>query len=327
MIKGIDISTWQKTVSWHAVKASGIEFVMIRAGFGTTLDNMFNSHINGALSVGLPVGAYWFSYALNADEARAEARKCLEVIKPYKLTYPIAYDFEYDSVKYASKNGVTMTKELATEIVKAFCDEIANAGYTVYVYTNPDYLNRYIDKTQVGREIWLACYTGKTPETESQAADCRIWQYKVGTCPGVEGNCDLDVWYSDAEIAEARKPPAPPEPPKPPENVYIVQKDDCPWDIAYKLLGNGMRYKEIMKLNGLPENATIYAGQWLIIPQGTTQTAAPAERTYTVVKDDTLWKIAKKLLGSGFKYTAIKKLNGLKSDTIHAGEVLKIPNK
>jgi GH25 family lysozyme M1 (1,4-beta-N-acetylmuramidase) len=323
MRKGIDVSTWQKTVKWPDVKAAGVEFVMIRGGFDTTLDNMFDTHINGALSVGLPVGIYWFSYALTADEAKAEARKCLEVIKPYKITYPVAYDFEGDSVKYASAHGVTMTKELATAIVKAFCDEIANAGYTAYVYSNPDYLKNYIDKDKVGRELWLACYTGRTPETETQAANCRIWQYKVGSCAGVDGSCDLDVWYDDADIAMARKPK---EVSAPAGNIYTVVKGDTPWGIAGKLLGNSFRYTEIMKLNGLAEDADIYAGQVLKIPDKAAVTK-PAGRTYTVVKNDTLWGIASKLLKNGARYTEIKKLNGLKTDIIHAGQVLKIPNK
>ena len=330
MRKGIDLSTWQKTVSWPTVKASGVEFVMLRAGFGTTPDNMFDTHINGALSVGIPVGAYWFSYALNAEDAKAEAQKCLEIIKPYKLDYPIAYDFEYDSVKKAAAKGVTITKDLATAIVKAFCDEIAAAGYTPYIYANPDYLKSYIDKEKVGREIWLAAWQNEDPPKINKAAECRIWQYKVGTCAGVDGNCDLDVWYDDAEIAEARNPKVVAAPAEDPNyTLYTVVKGDTPWALAGRFLGNSFKYPEIMKLNGLAVDADIYVGQKLKIPKQTAQPAAPVTqgRTYKVVKGDTLWGIASRLLKNGARYTEIKKLNNLKSDIIHVGDTLKIPEK
>lgn len=312
MKKGIDISTHQKLVDWPAVKAAGVEFAMLRAGFAQTLDNMFLSHVHGAQEAGIPVGVYWFSYALNADEARAEAQKCLETIKPYKVTYPVAYDFEYASVTNMAKAGITATRELVTEIVKAFCAEIEAAGYTPIVYANPDYLSKYIDIGAIGRELWMAAYTGKTPEAQDQSEKCRMWQWTdKGSVDGIAGHVDLNVWYDDKAAAA--------------DNTYTVVKGDTPWGIAVKLLGNGLRYPEIMTLNGLAKNAHIYAGQVLRIP--TSAAATPEYRTHKVVKGDTLWGLASRYLGSGFKFTEIMKLNGMKLPWIYAGRLLKIPNK
>lgn len=55
-------------------------------------------------------------------------------------------------------------------------------------------------------------------------------------------------------------------------------------------------------------------------------TNTSAYREYTVVKGDSLWAIAQKLLGNGARYTEIVKLNGLTSNVIYSGQKLKIPN-
>ena len=311
MIQGIDLSTHNKSVSWQTVKDAGVQFAMLRAGFAETVDNMFYTHAPGAASVNIPIGAYWFSYALNAAEARAEAKKCIETIKPYKIEYPIAYDLEKDSTDNMIKAGVTPTRQLVTDIFRAFCEEIEAAGYKAMIYSNPDFLKRLVDTKAIERELWLAAYTGETPDNADKSDLCRMWQYTdSGAVKGIEGKVDQNVWYDKAISSEAEA------------NVYYVAKGDTPWGIAVKLLGSGLRYPEIMKLNGLDVNAQIYAGQELKIPT----TAACEYQTHTVVKGDTLWGIAKKYLGSGFKFTEIMKLNGMKSPWIYAGQILKIPN-
>ena len=103
-IKGIDLSTWQKEVDWQEVKSDGIHFAILRAGFGNgTRDEMFESHIKGALGAGLGVGVYWFLYPASVEDARREARECLKIIEPYKgkINYPVYADYEYDSDRYA----------------------------------------------------------------------------------------------------------------------------------------------------------------------------------------------------------------------------------
>ena len=82
--KGCDISYYQGDVDFAAMKASGIEAVIIRAGYGTTTDKRFISYINAAIRAGLAIGVYWFIYADGTAGAEGNARKCLEVIEPYR---------------------------------------------------------------------------------------------------------------------------------------------------------------------------------------------------------------------------------------------------
>lgn len=150
--------------------------------------------------LGIPFGVYWFSYAYNVERARKEAQYCIEAIKPYKLAYPVAFDFEYDSVSYAQKQGVTITKALASDMTRAFCDEIRAAGYTPIVYANPDYLSRYFDSDIAGRyDIWLAQWP-KNPDINNPPRECAMWQYSnSGTVSGIDGRVDMNVCYRDYE--------------------------------------------------------------------------------------------------------------------------------
>lgn len=83
--KGIDVSKWNGTIDWKKVKADGIDYVIIRGGFGNaTVDPQFESYIQGASDAGLKIGVYWFSYATSVTKAIEEAAKCLETIAPYR---------------------------------------------------------------------------------------------------------------------------------------------------------------------------------------------------------------------------------------------------
>ena len=91
----IDVSTWQRGVDWNRVKAAGIRAVIIRAGFGTTKDNMFEDHYAGARAAGLAIGAYWYSYAYSAEQAVQEARACLEVISGKAFEIPVYWTVKW----------------------------------------------------------------------------------------------------------------------------------------------------------------------------------------------------------------------------------------
>lgn len=104
MFKGIDVSAYQSDIDYDKLK---VDFVIIRAGYGQkTIDKKFKRNIEECNKRGIPCGVYWFSYALNANMARNEAKACLAAIAPYKIEYPVCFDFEYDSVTYAAKKGV-----------------------------------------------------------------------------------------------------------------------------------------------------------------------------------------------------------------------------
>ncbi len=128
--RGIDVSEHNGTIDWEKVKASGIQFAMLRAGYGKgSIDKQFVRNAQGCTRVGMLFGVYWFSYAVSEAEAAQEAAHCLKAVEPYQLDLPIAYDFEYDSVNNATKRGVTVTKALASKLAKIFLDAIQKAGY------------------------------------------------------------------------------------------------------------------------------------------------------------------------------------------------------
>ncbi len=206
-LKGIDVSQWQGNIDWQKVKGAGVQFAMLRAGYGrNNLDTKFHRNAQGAIAAGIPIGLYWFSYALNVEMARREAQYAVEVAKKYKITWPIAYDLEYDTVSYAVKNGVAITKSLATQMAIAFCEEIKRLGYIPMVYTNLDYLNRYFDRSKLPYDLWYAQYA-----STASVADKEIWQYSSkGSVPGIAGNVDMNHGYKDYGNGGDSKPdPAP----------------------------------------------------------------------------------------------------------------------
>lgn len=197
-IPGIDISTWQGAPDFARVKASGVRFVIARAGYGGGhIDRQFQRTAAECNRLDLPLGVYWFSYALNAEQARQEARYCLEAVKPYRLEYPIFFDLEYDSVRYAQQNGVTITRELATQMVIAFCSEIEAGGYYAANYTNADFAKNMFNMDALSRfDLWYAWYRS-TLDREGVG----VWQYSSsGQVDGISGNVDLDYSLRDYPV-------------------------------------------------------------------------------------------------------------------------------
>ena len=205
----IDVSTWQRGVDWNRVKAAGIRAVIIRAGFGTTKDNMFEDHYAGARAAGLAIGAYWYSYAYSAEQAVQEARACINVISGKAFEIPVYYDME--------ENGqMALGRTVMTEMACCFIDTVQAAGRRGGMYSSPSWFADFIDyelMCRLGYSIWLAHWASR-PALESD-----IWQYgEDGDVPGVPGNCDVDLIINDAVIDNGDEPTPEPEPepePKP----------------------------------------------------------------------------------------------------------------
>ena len=183
---GIDVSKWNGSIDWNKVKASGVDYAIIRAGYGTsTVDPYFHENIKGAINAGVEVGVYWFSYATTSAKAKIEAQKCVETIAPYKdkISYPVFFDFEYDSVDYALKQGVTVTKSLATSMSNAFLDYVEGQGYKRGLYTNNDFGSRYFsDELLSSSYLWIAQYSS----TNTYPRPYMMWQYTdKGTIEGI----------------------------------------------------------------------------------------------------------------------------------------------
>lgn len=233
---GVDVSKWQGEIDWEKAKADGVEFAMIRAGYGQgNIDDRFKRNADECTRLGIPFGVYWFSYAYTEDMARKEAQYCLNAVAPYKLSYPIAFDFEYDSVDHAQGKGVIVTKTLASAIARAFLTEIENAGYYATLYANPNYLATYFDDNIPTRyDIWLAQWP-RNPQPEPKPEQCGgMWQYtSSGTVDGIEGRVDMNYAYYDYPTLTGNIPePEEPEQEEEPMTWEEEQKGATEWVVA-----------------------------------------------------------------------------------------------
>lgn len=194
----IDVSEHNTVTDWRAVKADGVEGVIIRAGYGRgNVDKKFREHITGALAAGLYVGIYWFSYAYSADMAEAEAYYCMntvsDVVDWKDISLPIYWDFETDSMYFANKCGVYVSRETLVDMAEAFCDALESEGHMPGIYSNLDYEKRYGLLTvaeQNGYSVWYAQYN-YTMDTSIPSPD--MWQYTSGgQVNGIAGNVDMN---------------------------------------------------------------------------------------------------------------------------------------
>ena len=191
---GIDVSDWQGLIDWEKVKAQGVDFVMLRAGYGAgNIDKRFQRNASELNRLGIPFGVYWFSYAYTQDMARKEAEYCLNTIKPYRVEYPVCFDFEYDSDSYAKKHGVKFTSTTLAALGRAFLVRIEQGGYYAMNYTNIDFLARGFSSFTTRFSTWLAQWNVKAP-TKS----CSIWQYSAQVkMNGISGQVDGNYSYYD----------------------------------------------------------------------------------------------------------------------------------
>lgn len=193
--KGIDVSKYQTSVDFKKVKAAGFDFVIIRAGYGKALsqkDPLFETHYKNAKAAGLHVGAYWYSYAKTAAEARQEAFVCVQAIQGKQFEYPIFFDLEESAT-------LKLGKTVCSEIVSAFCGAIEEAGCYAGLYISRSPLQTHITDDVAKRyTLWVAEYGSKCNYSGSYG----MWQRSsTGTVSGVSGNVDLDECYVDYPTA------------------------------------------------------------------------------------------------------------------------------
>ncbi len=195
---GVDVSAHQQEIDWPQVADAGVEFAIVRVGYrGYSEGEIFpdttaRTNIEGALAAGLDVGVYFFSQATSAAEAAEEARFVLDVIKGYRIDYPVLFDWEPINVE-ARTDEVTGPE--MTAFARAFCEEIEGAGYKAGVYFNQsDGYNSYDLRALRDYEFWLAEYA----DAQSFAYEVQLWQYgNEGTIPGIETTVDLNLCYKD----------------------------------------------------------------------------------------------------------------------------------
>ena len=204
LYKGPDISTHNGNVDVKRIRDAGYKRIGIRAGYGkNNTDQKFNRNALACANLGVPVLLYWFSYAQNEAMAAKEAEYAVAHAKKYWEKCPIAFDLEYDTVRYARTKGVNINKDLATKMAIAFLKKVKELGYIPVIYTNKDYLKNYFDfdtiTAQVGKVyLWYARYASAI--TTSERNKVHVWQYtSKDRIPGVSGNVDMNEFYTDFE--------------------------------------------------------------------------------------------------------------------------------
>lgn len=172
MIKGIDLSYANKNVDYNKLKQDGIEFAIIRTGYGkdeNQKDALFETHYAGLKQAGIKVGAYLYSYCTSVENAEKEAENCLKHIAGKQFDLPIYLDLEEARTKVLGIDAVT-------QIALIFCRKIRNAGYRAGVYANLDWFKNCMRPDALLLEnfsIWLAQWNDKI--TANFPVD--IWQY------------------------------------------------------------------------------------------------------------------------------------------------------
>lgn len=190
-MNGIDVSKHNGAIDWQKVKASGIDFAIIRAGYGKSIsqkDKTFEQNYAGATAQGIPVGAYWYSYAVTPAEAEQEAHVFLEAIKGKKFDFPVYLDIEERKTFNTGKNNVNA-------IIRAFCDVVEKAGYWVGAYASRSAVQTYIStENQQKYALWVAEWGSKCNFNGTYG----MWQNsETGRISGISGNVDTDICYVD----------------------------------------------------------------------------------------------------------------------------------
>lgn len=205
MVKGIDISKYQGDIDFSKVK-NDVDFVIIRAGYtgygsGTQeIDSKFYANIQGCESNKIPFGVYWFSQATNIQEAEAEAETVYSLIKDHKLQYPIFIDTEMSGAPNNTGRADSLTKEMRTKIVKAFCEKIESYGYYSGFYCSRSWLTSNLNAGELAPfDLWLADWNDYGNDSYPSAVHSYgIWQFtSFGSCAGVNGRVDMNYAFKD----------------------------------------------------------------------------------------------------------------------------------
>lgn len=193
MLKGIDINHRNSSntrIDWQTVKDNNnIQFVIARAGYGeNNIDKSFKDNVSMLNRIGLPVGVSWSSLAYTSEMARNEALTCIDIIKDYRIEYPVSYKFDRDSIENAIRHGKQLSRVEVDNIIRSFVNELKSHGYYPMIYANSDYRKNFFPPTLFEDiEIWYS-KSGKRSDMPYG-----IWQYSnSGTIKGIVGNVGLN---------------------------------------------------------------------------------------------------------------------------------------
>lgn len=306
MLKGIDVSVHQGNIDWAKVKADGIDYAILRCGYGSDMtyqdDGQFRRNASECERLGIPYGVYIYSYANNMAKANSEADHVLRLIKGRKLDYPVYYDLED-----ANTTG-KCSKSLIGDMAEAFCNKIQKAGYKVGIYANLNWFNNYLTDSRFDKwDKWVAQYASKC----TYKGKYTMWQYTdKGTVNGIRGGVDMNYCYTDYVSGKSSTGTLEEK------NNNIKKSNEA---IAQEVLegkwGNGAERKKKLTKAGYDYDAIQKIVNDMLQDNGDVQ-------YYTVKSGDTLGAIAKKY---GTTYQKLAKLNGISNpNKIYPGQKIRV---
>lgn len=197
--QGIDVSEHQGRIDWNAVKASGIDFAILRVGFGAPswggrVDYQFNRNISECERLGIPYGVYIYSYAFDNQQAADEASMVINCLSGHNPRLPVYYDLEDNSIiANGRQTGIASRAQV-------FCNRISAAGYEPGIYANLNWFNNILTDSvfkSSSWDHWIAQYNSQCDYTGNYS----FWQYKSnGKVPGINGNVDMNYAYADVSL-------------------------------------------------------------------------------------------------------------------------------
>lgn len=356
--KGIDVSTYQGEINWDKVKASGIQFAIIRCGLGDDIksqdDNQFERNYKECKRVGMPVTVYFFSYAVNKAKVASEVAHIKRLLEGKTLDGPVYIDVE--NTRGLDWRSISDAQML--DIMKEFNTQLNALGYKMGIYSSRSafWNERMTDKWYDGISKWVAEYAAKVNKFDRPYD---IWQNSSkGSVDGIKGNVDTNIMYNEVIKATTTSTPTPAKK----SNEEIVQEVMAGnWgngeDRKKRLTESGYDYNAIQDIvNNLTKRAPVLksneeiakeviAGKWgngserksLLTAAGYNydeiqkivdnmmkgaQTVKSSYTVYTVKRGDTLSGIASRF---GTNYRKIATDNGISNpNKIYVGQQLKI---
>ena len=243
---GIDVSNHQGSIDWAKVKAAGVDYAILRCGFGEgIMDDSFIRNVQGCKKYGIPFGVYLYCYAWDAKSAREEAEGTLSIlsragVKPSDLAFPVYYDIENtvgnknhpDYGKPAGVDGnnqyhVIRNNATFTAMAETYCNIIQNAGYEPGVYASLNWWRNYLNDAKFNFwDRWVAQYYSECTYEGTYS----MWQYSSeGRVDGIRGNVDVNWHYGTRHILK-------------PSNVQASPSGDGRVTISWDAVPGAERY-------------------------------------------------------------------------------------
>ncbi|MBQ9314887.1 MAG: LysM peptidoglycan-binding domain-containing protein [Clostridia bacterium] len=353
-MKGIDVSAHQGNINWDAVKASGIEFAIIRISYGqSAVDSKAIRNIEECIRVGMPFGVYVYSYALNVNNAINEANLVIKTLAPYKnkVKFPVIIDME-DADGYKAKHGMPSNDTLVS-ICEKECLMFEEAGYYAAIYASKSWFDTKLNSSRLNRfDKWMAWWYSQA-SSKFDHNTYGLWQYtSSGKVNGISGNVDMNESFKDYPSIIGGGNPTPAQPSAPTTNeptgstldlAAAVMRGEY-GDLGVRKNNLGNRYNEVQdfinhiytasidtlvaetkagKYGNVPIRSDVLGSRFKEVQDKINGKASnnSSSKTYVVKSGDTLSGIGAKL---GVNWKTIADKNGIKAPyTIYPNQVLK----